>query len=161
MEQEHRNGQLDDILEYFDAHEIGDTFGGPGASRLKIVFEDASKQLGPLPARIADRGRIRTMLSDLARTLHVGVLADCFFDPATAVCLKTATDQTKPQTSLCQPTKCPNACIRARHLPAWQKAEEEVNALLKEKRLSAIQRASLKAERTRIRGVIGRGSPES
>lgn len=95
------------------------------------------------------------MLSDLARTLHVGILADCFFNPATALCLKAATDQTQPQTALCQPTKCPNACIRTRHLPAWQKAEEEVKALLKEKRLSAIQRASLKAERARIRDVIG------
>ena len=161
VEQEHRYGQLDDILEYFDAHEIGDAFGGPAAPRLKTTLKKASQQLAPLPARMADRGRIRTMLSDLARTLHVGILADCFFDPLTAVCLQTATDQTKPQISLCQPTKCPNACIRARHLPAWQKAEEEVNALLKEKRLSALQRTSLRAERTRIRGVIGRGSPES
>lgn len=28
VEQEHRYGQLDDILEYLDANEIGDTFGG-------------------------------------------------------------------------------------------------------------------------------------
>lgn len=43
VEQEHRYGQSDDILEYFDAHEIGDTFGGPAASRLKKAFEDASE----------------------------------------------------------------------------------------------------------------------
>ena len=158
MEQEHRLGQLDDILEYFDAHEIGDAFGGPAAPRLKTTLREAAQHLGPLPARIADRGRLRTMLSDLARTLHIGILADCFFDPATALCLKSAAGQTKPQTALCQPTKCPNACIRARHLPAWQEAEDEVSTLLKEKRLSAAQRASLKAERTRIRGVIGRTS---
>jgi len=161
VEQEHRYGQLDDILEYFDAHEIGVAFGGPAAPRLKTTLKDATRQLEPLPARMADRGRIRIMLSDLARTLHVGVLADCFFDPATALCLKAATDQSKPQTALCQPTKCPNACIRTRHLPVWQKAEEEVNGLLKEKSLSTVQRAALKAERTRIRGVIGRGSPKS
>lgn len=161
VQQEHCYGQLDDILEYFDAHEIGDTFGGPGAGRLKIVFEDAYKQLGPLPVRIADRGRFRTMLSDLARTLHVGILADCFFDPATALCLKAATDQTQPQTALCQPTKCPNACIRTRHLPAWQNTEEEIKALLNEKRLSANQRTSLKAERARIRDAIGQVLPES
>ena len=160
VEQEHRYGQLDDILEYFDAHEIGDTFGGPVALRLKTTFDEASEQLGPLPARIADRRRIRTMLTDLARTLHVGILADCFFDPATALCLKAVTNQTKPQTALCQPTKCPNACIRVRHLPAWQKAEEEVKALLKEKRLSAIQRTSIKAERDRIRDMIEQVSGE-
>jgi hypothetical protein len=26
------------------------------------------------------------MLASLARTLHMGVLADCFFDPGTALC---------------------------------------------------------------------------
>ena len=155
VEQEHRYGQMDDILEYFDANEIGDTFGGPAAPRLKRTLRAAARQLEPLPARMADRGRLRTMLTDLARTLHVGILADCFFEPTTALCLKAATDQTKPQTALCQPTKCPNACIRTRHLPAWQKAEEEVSVLLNEKRLSDMQRASLKAERARLRDVIG------
>lgn len=160
VEQEHRSGQMDDILEYFDANEIGDAFGGPAAPRLKSTLKDAARQLEPLPARMADRGRLRTMLTDLSRTLHVGVLADCFFDPATALCLKAATDQTKPQTALCQPTKCSNACIRARHSPAWLKAEKEVSTLLKEKRLSAVQRASLKAERARLRDVLGQVAPE-
>jgi hypothetical protein len=160
VEQEHRHGQLDDILEYFDAHKIGEAFGGPAAPRLKSTLKVAARQLEPLPARMADRARLRTMLTDLARTFHMGILADCFFDPATALCLKSATDQTKPQTALCQPTKCPNACIRTRHLPAWQKAEAEVNVLLKEKRLSAIQRASLKAERERLRDVIEQVAPE-
>lgn len=158
VEQELRYGQMDDVLEYFDAHEIGDLFGGPGAPRVKVALEEASQQFGPLPARVADRDRLRTMLADLARTFHVGILADCFFDPASALCLKTATDQTKPQTALRQPTKCPNACIRTRHLPAWRKAEADAKALLKEKRLSPIQRAALKEERERIRDVIGRVS---
>ncbi|PVA08845.1 hypothetical protein DC366_16760 [Pelagivirga sediminicola] len=57
-------------------------------------------------------------------------------------------------------TKCPNACIRACHLPAWQKAEEDVKSLLKEKLLPALQRASLKAERARIHNVIGQISGE-
>lgn len=34
VDQEHRYGQLDDILEYFEAHRIGDRFGGPAAARL-------------------------------------------------------------------------------------------------------------------------------
>jgi hypothetical protein len=59
------------------------------------------------------------------------------------------------------PTKCPNACIHARHLPAWQKAEADAKALLKEKRLSVIQQESLKSERARIRDVIGQVSTES
>lgn len=58
------------------------------------------------------------------------------------------------------PTKCPNACIHARHLPAWQKAEADAKALLKENRLSVIQQESLKSERARIRDVIGQVSTE-
>ncbi|MBN7784095.1 hypothetical protein JYP51_04140 [Ponticoccus gilvus] len=154
VEQEHRSGQLEDILEYFDAHRIGDTFGGPAAARLTEAFEETKNNVGELPARIADRGRLRTMLGDLARTFHVGILADCFFDPASALCLKAVSDKNKPQTALCQPTKCPNACIRARHLPVWQRAEAEVKTKLKEKRLSAAQRSVLKAERERICDVI-------
>jgi hypothetical protein len=154
VDQEHRYGQLDDILEYFDAHRVGDTFGGPAAARLTVSFEETVNELDSLPARIADRGRLRTMLGDLARTFHIGVLADCFFDPTMALCLKAATDQSKPQTALCQPTKCPNACIRARHLPAWKRAEADAKLLLKEKRLSGAQRSALKAERERIRDVI-------
>ncbi|WP_342637469.1 hypothetical protein [Rhizobium jaguaris] len=34
---------------------------------------------------------LAAMLASLALTLHVGVLADCPFDPGTAVCLKQAT----------------------------------------------------------------------
>jgi hypothetical protein len=66
---------------------------------------------------IADRARLCTMLASLARTLHVSVLADCFFDPGSAMCLKQATnvDSKLPLTALCQPTRCPNACITARH----------------------------------------------
>ena len=154
VDQEHQHGQLDDILEYFDAHRVGDRLRGPAAARLKVSFEKIDSELDPLPARIADRGRLRAMLGDLARTFHVGMLADCFFDPTMALCLKTATDQSKPQTALCQPTKCPNACIRAQHIPNWKRADDDAKKLLKEKRLSDLQRSSLKTEQARIRDVI-------
>lgn len=154
VDQDQRHGQLDDVLEYFDAHRVGDTFRGPAAARLKVCFENVASELDPLPARIADRGRLRAMLGDLARTFHVGVLADCFFDPTMALCLKTATDPSKPQTALCQPTKCPNACIRAQHIPNWKRADDDAKKLLKEKRLSSLQRSSLKTEQARIRDVI-------
>lgn len=156
VEQEHCYGQLDDILEYFDAHEIGEDFAGPAANRLKSAMQQTAHQLGPLPGRIADRGRLRVMLTDLARTLHVGVLADCFFDPASALCLKTAYDQNKPQMALCQPTKCPNACLRAKHLPAWQASANDAKKLLREKRLPPLQRESLREELDRIEDVIAK-----
>jgi len=84
------------------------------------------------------------------------VLADCFFDPGTAVCLKQASgiDDKMPLTTLCQPTRCPNACITARHRPAWARSANECRTILKEKRLSSLQRAALQQDLKRIETVL-------
>jgi hypothetical protein len=105
---------------------------------------------------IADRGRLRTLLASTARTLHIGVLADCFFDPATAVCLRHATepDRAAPVIALCEPTRCPNACIVERHRPAWARAANDARVLLAEKRLSALQRAALTQDLRRIEAIL-------
>jgi hypothetical protein len=105
---------------------------------------------------IADRSRLRVMLASVARTLHVGLLADCFFDPATALCLKRVTtpDPKQPLTALCEPTRCPNACITARHRPAWERAADDARALLRERRLSDLQRHALATEINRLTTVI-------
>src|SRR3546814_13103480 len=115
---------------------------------------------------IADRSRLRVMLASVARTLHVGLLADCFFDPATALCHKRVTtpDPKQPLTALCEPTRCPNACITARHRPAWERAADDARALLRERRLSDLQRHALATEINRLTTVIdaiGPAPPEA
>lgn len=159
VENQRSLGQLDDLLIYFDERQAGATLSGPAAARIAKTLDSISDDLGPLPAMIADRARLRTMLASLARTLHVGVLADCFFDPGTAMCLKQATnnDNKSPLTALCQPTRCPNACITARHLPAWKRMADDTRSLLKEKRLSKLQRAVLRSELGRIQVVLEGG----
>lgn len=149
-------GQLDDVLVYFDERQTGSTLSGPAAPRISKALDAAAAELDPLPVMIADRPRLRTMLASLARTLHVGVLADCFFDPGTALCLKQATnaDNKTPLTALCQPTRCPNACITARHRPAWARSADEARAVLKEKRLSSLQRSALQHDLARIEAVL-------
>ena len=105
---------------------------------------------------IADRARLRVMLASVARTFHVGPLADCFFDPATALCLKRVTtpDPRQPLTALCEPTRCPNACITARHRPAWERAADDARAHLRERRMSDLQRRALEGELDRLTAVI-------
>lgn len=105
---------------------------------------------------IAGRARLRVLLADTASTLHVGVLADCFFDPATAVCLRhvSSGDQTAPMISLCEPTRCPNACITARHRPAWAGAAENARTILKEKRLTELQRLAVGEDLRRIEKIL-------
>ncbi|WP_095204694.1 integrase [Mesorhizobium carmichaelinearum] len=154
VENQRSLGQLDDLLIYFDERQAGATLSGPAAARIAKTLDSISDDLGPLPAMIADRARLRTMLASLARTLHVGVLADCFFDPGTAACLKRATGAKGPLTALCQPTLCPNACITARHRPVWARSAQEAATLLKEKRVSQLQRSILQQDLERARKVL-------
>jgi hypothetical protein len=156
VDAERRLGQLDDILSYFDERQAGATLFGPAAARVGRALDAAVDELEPWQGMIADRGRLRTLLASTARTLHVGILADCFFDPATAACLRQATDPDRaaPVLALCQPTRCPNACITARHRPAWSRAAADARAMLAEKRLSALQRAALMQDLRRIEAVL-------
>jgi hypothetical protein len=149
-------GQLDDILAYFDEHRAGKSPYGPAAPRIAKTMAAAADELGPLPAMIADRARLRVLLASLARTLHVGILADCFFDPSTALCLKhtSASDRATPLVALCEPTRCPNACITARHRPVWTRAADDARILLREKRLSELQRVALRRDLDRIEAVL-------
>ena len=153
-------GQIDDILVYFDERQGGARLGGPAAYRVGAALDDAA-DLSPLPAMIADRARLRTMLASLARTLHVGPLADCFFDPATALCLNRITEPgpPAPMIAMCEPVRCPNACIAERHRPAWQRGADEARALLCEKRLPEPQRVTLQAEVARIEAVLAQIAP--
>lgn len=155
-------GQLDDLLDYFDRRRGGASLSGPAGRRIERVLDETATQISPLPAMIADRSRLRTMLASLARTLHVGPLADCFFDPATALCLKRATDSSanRPLTALCEPTRCPNACIAERHRPIWERSATEARMLLREKRLPGLQRTALQHEIDRIEGVLAQIAPE-
>ena len=149
-------GQIDDIMTYFDAHQDGLSLSGPASKRVKHSLDTASVELSPLPGAVADRARLRTLLKDLARTLHVGPLADCFFDPAHALCLKRATDieRDAPAIALCEPTCCPNACFTVRHRSVWAEARNDAASMLKEKRLSPAQRTTLKADVARYRSVV-------
>jgi hypothetical protein len=162
VEAQRRLGQLDDLLDYFDRRRGGASLSGPAGPRIGRVLDEAAATLDPLPGMIADRARLRVMLASLARMFHVGPLADCFFDPATALCLKkvTATEAGQPLIALCEPTRCPNACIAAHHRPIWERSANEARALLREKRLSGLQRGTLQREFDRITDVLVQIAPD-
>jgi len=162
VEAQRRLGQIDDLLDYFDRRQGGASLGGPAGSRIARTLDDAADRQGPLPAMIADRARLRVLLASVARTFHVGPLADCFFDPATALCLKRVTkpDPQQPLAALCEPTRCPNACITARHRPGWERGAGEARTLLREKRLSGLQRIALEQDLRRIEAVLARITPD-
>jgi hypothetical protein len=156
VEQELALGQLDDIIDYFENHRRGHGPGGPAGKRVGVELERVGRELGPLPGQLADRKRLKAMLAHLARTLHVGYLNDCFFDPLTALCLR---ESEKPSASVpvlsrCAPDRCPNACLVERHLPPCEASIAQAEDLLAYKRLSPLQREALRLDNDRKRRLI-------
>jgi integrase len=167
VEQERALGQIDDVVEHYEeAIKRGLPPAGPAAARLRNEFARIRDELGDLPGRIVDAQRLRSMLGHLGRTLHVGLLADCFFDPDTALCLdrkNATTDRSAPALSHCRPDRCPNACVTRRHLAPWQASIAEAEHLLRDRRLSSLQRQVLTEDNERKRRLIApllEGPPE-
>ena len=157
VEQERALGQLDDVVEHYESYLRGLRPTGPASGRLLAEFAHIRQELGDFPGHIVDHRRLRTMLAHLARTLHVGFLNDCFFEPATALCLDRSGrggDHAKPVLSHCSPGKCPNSCIARRHLPPWEASIAEAATLLKRKHLSRPQREALVSDQRRMRSLI-------
>ena len=155
VEQEHHLGQLDDIVVHYEAAQHGERLAGPGAARITHEIDRVRREISSLPGVIADGKRVKAMLAHLARTLHVGYLNDCFFEPGTALCLDRSTNSaSQPILSNCAPDRCPNSCIARRHLPAWQAAIAHAEAMLQEKRLSNVQRTAIRQDRDRMRKLI-------
>jgi len=157
IEQERALGQLDDVVAHYEhAARRSQPLAGPAAGRLAAEFHRTRDVLEDLPGRVVDEAQLRAMLAHLARTLHVGLLNDCFFDPGTALCLDTVQSDSPaaPRLSQCAPDSCPNSCISMRHLPAWQAAIAQTEELLARKRLPPLQRVALNQERDRMRRLI-------
>ncbi|MGW4958833.1 hypothetical protein ACWEPL_16530 [Nonomuraea sp. NPDC004186] len=69
------------------------------------------------------------MLEHLTKILHPGVLNDCFFNAATAVCVKRATvlGRPVPQHNMC--LRCPNARRSSVHRPRLVAARDQAQQL--------------------------------
>ena len=114
VERERALGQLDDVLSYFERHRAGEVLMGPAANRIAGELQQAVEKLDPLPGHVADPARVRAMLSHVAKTPFVGVLNDCFFEPATALCLNGKTSALRQP----WPSVGPTAARTLHHQPA-------------------------------------------
>jgi hypothetical protein len=155
VEAERHLGQLDDIVVHYEARLRGEPLGGPAAARIAAEFERVAQQMGPMPGMLADSKRVKAMLGHLARSLHVGILNDCFFERTSALCLATSKDPSdQPRLSACAPDRCPNSCIARSHLPAWEGAIARAEDMLGDKRLSKLQRDVIRQDQDRMRKLI-------
>jgi hypothetical protein len=158
VERERALGQLDDVLSYFERHRAGETLMGPAGVRISNELQQAVDKLAPLLGHIADPARVRAMLAHVAKTLSVGVLNDCFFDPAAALCLNGKTEATAPAMAQCRPDRCPNSCIASHHRPLWASAIADGEELLRTRRLSPLQRDAIEKDLSRYRKVLQKRS---
>ncbi|SEG62783.1 hypothetical protein SAMN05444920_103555 [Nonomuraea solani] len=88
------------------------------AQRIDAEFDRIRRELGDLPGIVASPARLRTMLRHLTKVLHPGVLNDCFFQSAVAVCAKRAKPlggRPLPMINMC--SVCPSSRRTAVHLP--------------------------------------------
>lgn len=159
IEAERVLSRIEDLLSYYEARRAGEVFGGGAAKR---VHGELDKLIGQFVGVVADEARLRAMLAHPARTLHVGILADCFYDPSQALCVAAGTSSPTPLSFLCQPTKCSNACIAAKHRPRWEAELERAQRMLKGgKRLGSLQKASLRREIKKIERVLAEAADPS
>lgn len=91
------------------------------------------------------------MLQHLTKTLHPGVLNDCFYQPSTALCAKRARPAGRPLPLLTTCLTCPNARRSSVHLPRLTTARAQAQRPLDAPpALSRLQRAALTTHITEL-----------
>jgi hypothetical protein len=118
---------LEDL--YRDWNDGGASSGG-AAERISAEFERIRRELGDLPGVVSSAARLRTMLQHLTKTLHPGVLNDCFYQAATALCRKRAKALGRPLPLHNMCLHCPNARRSAVHLPRLGTARDQALSVL-------------------------------
>lgn len=131
--------QLDYVEDLYRDWNDGASAGGGAAARINAEFDRIRVELGDLPGTVAEPARLRAMLRHLGTTLHPGVLNDCFFTPATAICLKRATTPGPPVPQHTACLRCSNARRSTVHLGRLTAARDQAHQLDQECRRRAEQ----------------------
>ncbi|MEU6718339.1 hypothetical protein ABZ897_43310 [Nonomuraea sp. NPDC046802] len=122
--------KLDYIEDLYRDWNDGGRAGGGAVQRIDAEFDRIRRELGDLPGVVASPARLRTMLRHLTKVLHPGVLNDCFYQPAVAVCAKRAKPLGRPLPMINMCSVCPNARRTAVHLPRLRMARDQAQDAL-------------------------------
>ncbi len=159
VEAEQNIARLDYLEDLYRGWNVGGPAGGGAARRIDAEFSRIRSDLTDLPGTIASPARLRTMLQHLSITLHPGVLGDCFFQPATAACLRrtapAGTGRPLPMLNSC--LSCPNARRTPAHQPRLEQARDQARQALEEtgkRPLPPLQRAALDDHLSQIDQLI-------
>lgn len=155
VEIEQALARMDDVVESYERYKKGIRLSGPGSKAVEAAFESARQTAGDLPGSVVDERRLRMILKKLAETLYPAALNDCYFDASKARCLSKAktTDRSVPLANQCEPNKCANSCIAAKHLGAWKLQKAAIESL-SARPLSPLQRTAVDIRRREIEAVL-------
>ncbi|MEU9959732.1 hypothetical protein [Streptomyces sp. NPDC050982] len=131
---------------------------------MNAEFARTRRELGDLPGIVASPARLRTMLQHLTKSLHAGVLNDCFYQSSSALCAKRAQHTGRPLPLLTMCLTCPNARRASAHLPRLTTARAQAQRPLDAPaRLSRLQTAALTTHIAELDHAIAelRASPET
>ncbi len=120
---------LDYLEDLYRDWDDGARSGGGAGARIDAEFARIRADLGDPPGITADPPRLRAMLAHLTRTLHPGVLNDCFFNHATAACAGAAGHARHPLPMISTCLRCPNARRSSIHLPRLTAARDQATEL--------------------------------
>lgn len=159
IEIEEAEARSENILDRFADFCDGVRVTGPGAARVESEFTRVLKEIGgKFAGTIADRARVRAMLMMSDAVLHIGLFNDCYFVPATALCLRntdsSGTKKVLPVIAMCEPTKCTNSCIGKRHRKEWERVRDDAQLHLRTPHLGEPQRVSLEWQFQRAEKVL-------
>lgn len=145
VERMQRVGQMRDILDLYEKVKGGAELGGGKGRQLEGELSTIAAKIGDLPGKVVDERRLMSMLRNLARDIYPGILNDCFFDAATALCLRGAhsVENSGPIFSRCDWIKCPNSCFWGKHRAAFQLSLDDARQERKVPHLSRNQRIAL------------------
>lgn len=96
------------------------------------------------------------MLRSVSRSLFVGPLTDCFFEPDVALCLRDRdrSAATAPIVGRCQPERCRNSRIGDHHLVEWDDRLAQLRRYLRTRGLPPIQKRHLADQRDRLAAAV-------
>lgn len=157
LESEQTRAAIDTLYESFVGYLDGATIAGPGGTRRTAFFDAvAAEAADRFPGQLGDDELIKPLLRTAAENFYPGTLNDCAFDASLARCLDAAgaSNRTQPILSACQPGRCPNATIEARHRPVWVAARGHLAELLRRPDLSKPKRALLDAELAEVNRTL-------
>jgi hypothetical protein len=151
-------GQMRDILDMYEDVQQDARLGGPTGARLEKEFALIAGQLRALPGKVVDEARLLGMLKTVAKEVYPGLINDCFFDAATALCLKKAGRETdeRPLFAQCDWEKCPNSCFWRKHRAALKLSLDEALAQRSLPKLSKNQRIALDVVIAKYRDALAR-----